>query len=86
VFGHREASWIWAPRFTIIIRFLPNIVDHILGWMWEDVIQRKVAASATHSGLGTISAVSLLATRMTQKIVGLLNFIAAFPHLAAALV
>ena len=31
-FRRQESSWIWAPRLTIIIRFLPDIVDHILGW------------------------------------------------------
>jgi hypothetical protein len=29
-FSHRKASWIWALPLTIVIRFLLNIVDHIL--------------------------------------------------------
>jgi hypothetical protein len=51
-----------APRLTIIIRFIPEIVDHILGGRWEDAICRKVAAATAHRSLGTISAVGLLPT------------------------
>jgi len=84
-FRHREASGIWGLRLTIIIRFLPDKVDHILGWRWEDIIQRMVAAATTHRCLRTICAVGLLATINDAKSVGLLNFIAAFTHPAAAL-
>jgi hypothetical protein len=66
-FHCREASWICAPRLTIIIQFLPDIVDHILGWRWEDVLQRKVAAATTHRRLGTIRAITLLATIDNSK-------------------
>jgi hypothetical protein len=58
----RDASWIWAPRLTIIIQFLPDILNQILAWRCVDVIQMKVAAATTHRCLGTISAVALLAT------------------------
>jgi hypothetical protein len=61
-FHRREDSWIWAPCLTIIIRFLPNIVNHILGWSWEDVIQRELGAATTQRRLGTICAIGLLAT------------------------
>jgi hypothetical protein len=57
-----EACWMWVPFLTIIIRFLPDIVDHILGWRWENVIQRKVAVATMHRQLGTICAVGLMAT------------------------
>jgi hypothetical protein len=66
-FRRREASWIWAPHLTIIIRFLPDIVDHILGWRLEDVIQTMVAAATTHWRLCTISAIGLLATINNAK-------------------
>jgi len=66
-FRRRETSWIWAPRLTIIIRFLPDIIDHIFGWSWEDVIQRKVGAATTHRRVGTICAVGLLATINNAK-------------------
>jgi hypothetical protein len=61
-FCAREASWMWVPFLTIIIRFLPDIVDHILGWRWENDIQRKVAAATMHRQLRTICAVGLMAT------------------------
>jgi hypothetical protein len=61
-FHHREASRILASRLTIIIQFLHDIVDHILGWRWEDVFQTKVAAVTTVRYLGTIYAVGLLPT------------------------
>jgi hypothetical protein len=51
-----------VSRLTIIIQFLPAVVDHIIGWRLEDVIQRKVAAATTHRRVGTICAVGLLAT------------------------
>jgi len=62
-----EASWIWALHLSIIIRFLPNIIDHILGWRWEDVIQRKVVVATAHRRLGTRCAVSLLAMMNDAK-------------------
>jgi len=61
-FCRREASWIWARHFSINIRFLPDMVDHILGWRWEEVIQGKVAVATTHRCLGARYAVGLLAT------------------------
>jgi len=72
-FHRREASWIWAWCRTIIIRFLPDIVDPILGCRWEDVIQRKVAAAATHRHLCTICAVGLWATINHANVTGVLN-------------
>ena len=60
-FCRQEGSWIWAPRLTIIIRSLRDIIDHILRWRWEDVIQNKVAAAMMHTRLGTSCAVGLLA-------------------------
>jgi hypothetical protein len=60
---HWEASSIWAPCLTINIRFLPDIIDHILGWRWEDVTQRKIAAATIHRHLATSCAVGLLAVR-----------------------
>jgi len=60
-FPSQKASWIWVPRLTIIIRFLHNIVYHILGWMWEDNIQWKLAVATTHRCLGTSCMVSFLA-------------------------
>ena len=56
-FRSQEASWIWVPRLSIIIQFLSNIVDHILGWRWEDVLPKKVAATTTHRYLGTSCAI-----------------------------
>ena len=84
-FRHQETSWIWAPGLTIIIRCLPDIVDHILGSSWEDLIHRKLAAATAHRRLGTICAVGLLATINDAKSVWLLDFIAAFTHPAAVL-
>jgi len=60
-FHSQEASWIWVPCHGIIIRYLPDMTDHILGWRWEDVIQRKVAAATTHRCLGARCGVGLLA-------------------------
>jgi len=59
---HPEACSIWVPRLIIIIRFLLNIVDHILGPRWEDIIQRKVAVATPQSRLGTRYAFRVLAT------------------------
>jgi len=42
-------------------RFLPNIINHILAWRWEDAIHRKVAVATTQRGLGTRCAGGLLA-------------------------
>jgi len=61
-FRHQEARWIWALRLTISSWFLPNIVNHILSWRWENVIQRMVAAATRHRCLGTGCAASVLAT------------------------
>ena len=66
-FRHWEASWIWAPRLRIIIRSLPDIVDHILSQRWEDVIQGKVAEVTKHRHLGTRCAVGSLATINNPK-------------------
>ena len=82
---HWEASWIWAPRLTIIIGFLPDLVYHILVRRCEDVIQSKVAADTTHWGQGTTCVVCLLATMHDATSIGLLNFIATFTNLAAVL-
>ena len=57
----REASWIWAARLGIIILFLLDIINHILGWRWEDFIQRKVAVATKHTHLGTRCAIGMLA-------------------------
>jgi hypothetical protein len=66
-FQCREASSIWVPLLTTIIRFLSNIIAHILGRRWEDVIQRKVAVPTTHMGLGNSWAFGLLATVYDNK-------------------
>jgi hypothetical protein len=59
---HRwEASWMWTLCLTITIRFLPDIIDHIIGGRWEDVIQRKLVTAIMHRRLGTSSTVNLLA-------------------------
>jgi len=44
-FHHQEASWIWVLHLSIIIWLLSNIVDHILSWRWEEMIQTKIAAA-----------------------------------------
>jgi len=81
----QTATWIWAPSLIIIIRFLPNIIDHIVSWRWEDVIQRKLAAATMHTYLGTRFAVGLLATINATKSVRLFNSIAAFKQPSAVL-
>ena len=58
---HLEAFWIWAPGLNIIIRSLPDIIEHIIGWRWEDGIQRKVAAATMHRRLGSRCFFGLLA-------------------------
>ena len=65
---HQEASSILAPLHSIIIQFLPDILDHILGWRWEVFIQRKVAASTTHILQGTSSIVGWLAMRNEETL------------------
>jgi len=60
-FHCREYSWIWVLRLSIIIRFLPTIVNHILSCWWKDCIQGKVAAATTHRRLGTSFAAGSLA-------------------------
>jgi len=54
--------WILAQRLSIVIKLLLCIVDHILSWKWEDVIQRKIAAGTMHMCLGIRCAIGLLAT------------------------
>jgi hypothetical protein len=66
-FRCQEASLIGAPRRTIIIRLLPDIVDHILCRCWVDDIHMKEAAATTHRRLGTICAVGLLTTINNTK-------------------
>jgi len=61
-FRRPEASWIVALRLSIIVRFLPIIVDYILGWRWEDVTDRKARVATTHRRLGTSRGIRLLAT------------------------
>jgi len=60
-FIRRQASWIWVLHLHIIITYLPDIVDYILGGRWQDVIDWMVAGATTHRHLGTSCAVSLLA-------------------------
>jgi len=66
-FYWQEASWIRVPPLSIIIRFLPNIIDYILSWRWEYVIQRKVAAATTERHLGTRCVIGLLAMMNNAK-------------------
>jgi hypothetical protein len=66
-FRCQEASLIGAPRRTIIIRLLPDIVDHILCRWWDDDIHIKETAATMHRCLGTICAVGLLATINNTK-------------------
>jgi hypothetical protein len=49
------------PHYTIIIQFLCDVMHHILGWRWENVIQGNLAAATMHWGIGTSCAISLLA-------------------------
>jgi len=55
-----DASWIWAQCCSIIILFIRDIVDHILGRRREDSIERIVSAATTYRSLGTSCAVGLL--------------------------
>jgi hypothetical protein len=66
-FRRQESSSIWVRSLTLIIRFLPNIITHILGWRWDDVIQRKVAVRTTQIGLGNSWAFDLLVTTYDTK-------------------
>jgi len=63
----REASLIYAPPLTINIDFLPDIFEYILGWRWENGIQRKVAAATMHTHLGASCVIGLLATVNVAK-------------------
>jgi hypothetical protein len=52
--GCREASWIWMLCLSILMPApLPDIVDYILSWRSEDIIQRQVAVATTQRRLGT---------------------------------
>jgi len=55
----REASRMCAPHLSIMIPFLHDIIDHVLAWRREDIIQWEVAAATTHTHLGSICAVGL---------------------------
>jgi len=61
-FLHRRAAWNWVPHIHFIIQCLPDISDHILGWMWQDVMRRKVDATTMHTRPGTRYSIGLLAT------------------------
>jgi hypothetical protein len=51
------------PHLCIIILLLPNIIDHILGWRWEDVIQKQlIVVAILRRCLGTSCAIGFLAT------------------------
>jgi len=59
-FHCQEASWIRVPYLSIIISFHHDVVDHILGWRWEDVMHWKVAVATKHRCQGARSAFGLL--------------------------
>ena len=66
-FRHLEESRILGTHLSIIIRFLPDIIDHTFCWRWGDTIQTMIVAATTHRHLGTQWAVGLLATMNDAK-------------------
>jgi len=58
----QEAAWIGVGHLSIIIQFLPNMIDYIVCWRSDDVIHRTVAVTSTHRHLGTRCACGMLAT------------------------
>jgi len=59
-FRHREVCCIREPLLTIIIGFLHDIVNYILSWRWDDIIQSNVAAATMPIGLCTSGRVGCL--------------------------
>ena len=66
-FRRQEAAWICTPCLSSIIQFLHNIIDHILGWRYEDLIQRKVYVANRHRLRGPRRAIGLLAKKHDAK-------------------
>jgi hypothetical protein len=58
---------MWAPHHTIIARFLPDVVNHILGYRQRDINQSKVAAATIHGRLATSCAIALLGAMNNAK-------------------
>jgi len=73
-FRYQEAWPIWESHLIIIIWLLPNIVDYILHWMWEDVIQRTIAAATMNRILDTRCTVGLLAIMNNTRNIWVIQF------------
>jgi hypothetical protein len=61
-FCHQESCCIWVLYIDNFIQYLANIVDHILGWRWPNVMQMELAAATKQRCLGTSCAVGLLSS------------------------
>jgi hypothetical protein len=82
-FQCRKASWISAARLTKIIQFFPHIIDHILGWRWEDDIHRMGDAATIDRHQGTSSAIGLSAQLSDNKTLQWPILIAIITHAGA---